>query len=117
MDNDEPWQPLSIMLSKYGSRSNSKLLFKYPFETRNNSYQPLSAYQQLTSSTYHLNANSRTSSANNNENVKPVIRSEIEQLASFSDDILGNILSPGNTKICGQKFDVKINKIVISKCI
>lgn len=110
MANDQPWIPLSIMLSMYGSRINSKLLFRYPIERQKIDSQPLSSYRQLTSSTFHLNKNARSSVSDEFER-KQVKRNELEQLDSFSDELLGHILTPGNTKICGKKFDVKSNGI------
>ena len=106
-----PWTPLAITLSMYGSKISSKLLFKFPFELD----KQLNSYKQLTSSTYHLNqsnvsagkGNSEQSSENQDNHDK--IRDETEQYLSFSDDTLAQISCPGNSSICSQKFDVKIN--------
>lgn len=108
--NDQPWIPLSIMLSMYGSRITSKLLFRYPFNKPQDP-QPLSSYKQLTSSTFHLNNQQHGSVSDDSDDTKKSPRNEAEQLDSFSDELLGNILSPGNNKICGKKFDLKTNGI------
>nr|XP_039247625.1 GATOR complex protein NPRL3-like [Styela clava] len=108
--SDQPWIPLSIMLSMYGSRITSKLLFRYPYNKSQSDTQPLSSYKQLTSSTFHLNRQ-HGSVSDDSDDVKKAPRNEAEQLDSFSDELLATILSPGNTKICGKKFDLKTNGI------
>ena len=113
MENkSSPWDPLAVMLSMYGSKISSKLLFKFPFAQSN----PLLSYKQLTSSTYHLNQASNSSGKgseqpNESNESEDKIRDETEQYLSFSDDTLAQISCPGNSSICGQKFDVKINGI------
>nr|CAB3264430.1 nitrogen permease regulator 3-like protein [Phallusia mammillata] len=114
MDSDVPWNPLGIMLSMYGSRINSKLLFKYPFKT--DDIKSSCSYQQLTSSTFQLNSPSVGPNNADDQEMESDIdtnhsREFLEQYLGFSDETLGQLLSPGNTKICGQNFDVKINGI------
>lgn len=123
---DDPWAPLAVMFAMYGSRITSKLLFKYPYSNR------MQHYKQLTGSTYHLN--NSTSSGLYTKNTKnpslpgandsgfsdsdddgnddgwdEKIRDEAKQLKDFSEETLGHILAPHNNKICGRKFDLKIN--------
>ena len=114
MDNESPWSPLAVMLSMYGSKISSKLLFKYPFQACKYIHPSLPAYTQLTSSMYHLNQLSFTSNKGNEYNNENECDDDLErdqtlQYLSFSDDILAQISCPGNSTICGQKFDVKIN--------
>ena len=113
MESDHSWNPLAVMLSMYGSKISSKLLFKYPFEVGKYSQTSLSSYRQLTSSTYRLNMSNLPNKGNDvsseNDVSEDVIQDEINQYLSFSDDTLAHISCPGNSKICGQKFDVKIN--------
>jgi len=114
MESDAPWNPLGVLFSMYGSRTNSKLLFKYPFKTKGLSSSRLH-YQQLSSSTYHLHnptaLNSRVPDVREDDDSAGMdeMHDFMDQYLSFSDETLGPILSPGNTKICGQNFDVKIN--------
>lgn len=113
MDDDSPWNPLGVMLSMYGSKISSKLLFKYPFQVSKYSHPTLLSYRQVTSSTYHLNqpnlSNKGSELCTENECDEDLERDEILQYLSFSDETLAQISCPGNSKICGQKFDVKIN--------
>lgn len=110
MSSEERWHPISVMLSMYGSRINSKLLFRYPFTSENEGH-PLSYYTQMTASTLQLNKRQVGSLSEDMEDSCKTPRNEIEQLESFSDELLGHILSPGNTKVCGKEFDLKINGI------
>nr|XP_002130884.1 GATOR complex protein NPRL3-like [Ciona intestinalis]XP_009858314.1 GATOR complex protein NPRL3-like [Ciona intestinalis] len=116
MDDDLPWNPLGLMLSMFGSRINSKLLFKYPFDLESFSGMSRDNYEQLTSSTFHLNQphtmggqKSTADWMNEEDSDDEQHRDTMTQFLAFSDETLGQILSPGNTKICGQKFDVKNN--------
>ena len=116
MENESSsWMPLAVMLSMFGGKISSKLLFKYPFEVGKKSQTSLmQSYRKLTSSTFHLNqANTSSDKGNDlsteNDDNDDAIKDETEQYLSFSDDTLAQISCPGNPSICGQKFDVKIN--------
>lgn len=107
---EERWCPISIMLSMYGSRINSKLLFRYPFDRTDDEMNSVPSYTQMTASTLQLNKK-QTVTMSNKRDVSKTCRNELEQIESFSDEVLGHVLSPGNTTICGKKFDLKINGI------
>jgi len=102
---EQPWSPLSIILSMYGSRISNKLLYRYPLmpKQQNNLRQPA----------FHLN-----NSINDGQDllccevddIKPdELIDEKDQFLNYSDDTLACILSPGNMDLCEQAFDVKIN--------
>lgn len=107
---DERWCPISIMLSMYGSRINSKLLFRYPFDRMDSEVNSIPSYTQMTASTLQLNKKQPVA-VSDEKDVLKTCRNELEQIESFSDEVLGHILSPGNTTICGKQFDLKINGI------
>lgn len=107
---EERWCPISIMLSMFGSRITSKLLFRYPFD-RMEDVSAMLSYTRMTASTLQLNKKLPSSLSEEHEDCLKTPRSELEQIESFNDEVLAHILSPGNTNVCGKKFDLKINGI------
>ena len=89
MSSQERWLPISVMLSMYGSRINSKLLFRYPY-AENEHFPPLS-YTQMTASTLQLNKQQLGTPSEDSEDCCGTSKNEIEQLESFSDELLGHI--------------------------
>jgi len=110
-ENDEPWNPLAVMLSMYGNSSHSKLLFRYPF------MEKLQSCCHNTSSSVHLNGSSGASGlkdqivncAFNDIEQEDIMRGETEQLLNFNEATIAHILSPGKEEMCDKPFDVKIN--------